>query len=114
MDHRAQRRRRRSGLHPDSPPHDPGTRTGRQSATGLTISNSAGPVGQLGATTPTRQHTDTRAGTELSWLDTLKGRIQVTTYPTNGGWLSINPLRPDHLRTAITELVELIRTAHTG
>lgn len=62
--------------------------------------------GQLGACAVSDHGPDVRLGTELSWLDSPGGRMRVTTHH---GWLSVNPLRPNDLHTAIAELVTLIK-----
>jgi hypothetical protein len=48
-----------------------------------------------------------RAGPELSWLDGPRGRVAVSR--TDGGWVSVNPLRPDKIRTVLSELVTIAR-----
>jgi hypothetical protein len=62
--------------------------------------------GQLGAS---RRASDeqTRAGTELSWLDSPRGRVTVN-HAANG-WVSINPLRPSALRLALENLATIAR-----
>lgn len=69
-------------------------------------------TGQLGATTTTRDADtvrDTRTGQELAWLDTPSGRVRVTTPTGADGWISVNPLSPNTLRSAAEELVEALR-----
>jgi hypothetical protein len=50
-----------------------------------------------------------RAGTEVRWLDTPRGRYQLA-----GGddedWLSVNPFAPDETRSALRKLVGLLRS----
>jgi hypothetical protein len=58
--------------------------------------------GQLGVT-----RCGLRAGPELSWLDGPRGRVGVRR--TDGGWVSVNPLRPGNIRTALSELVTIAR-----
>ncbi len=66
-------------------------------------------AGQLGATV-TRAGKDTRAGAELSWLDTPSGRVRVTVPPPGtDGWVSVNPLAPATLLAAAADLVEALR-----
>lgn len=67
--------------------------------------------GQAGATRRSALGMDVRAGAELSWLDTPRGRLRVGAEPTRGGheWLSANPLRPHDLHVALAKLVELAR-----
>lgn len=65
------------------------------------VSNLTG-RGQLGVTRGGR-----RAGPELSWLDGPLGRVRVGR--TEGGWVSINPLGQDKIRTELSELVTIAR-----
>jgi hypothetical protein len=66
--------------------------------------------GQLGATRMSPHRTDTRVGAELSWLDGSIGRVRVSSHRHNGhDWISVNTLRPNDMRAAITELVTLVR-----
>jgi hypothetical protein len=58
--------------------------------------------GQLGVT-----RGGLRAGPELSWLDGPRGRVRVSR--TEGGWVSVNPLRPGDIRAALSELVTIAR-----
>jgi hypothetical protein len=58
--------------------------------------------GQLGVT-----RGGLRAGPELSWLDGPRGRVGVR--PTDGGWVSVNPLRPANIHAALSELVTIAR-----
>ncbi|KAA2265263.1 ESX secretion-associated protein EspG [Solihabitans fulvus] len=58
--------------------------------------------GQVGAT---RQ--GARAGTELSWLDGPRGRVQVSS--ASAGWVSVNPLRRNDFRFAVAELAGIAR-----
>ncbi|HEX3779437.1 MAG TPA: ESX secretion-associated protein EspG [Pseudonocardiaceae bacterium] len=62
--------------------------------------------GQLGATRR-RDGVDGRAGSELSWLDGPRGRVQVSR--DLDGWVSINPLRPDGVRFALDGLATIAR-----
>ncbi|MDI2031038.1 ESX secretion-associated protein EspG [Saccharopolyspora sp. TS4A08] len=62
--------------------------------------------GQLGATRRTSRG-DERRGAELSWLDGPHGRLRVNR--TDGGWVSLNPLRPAVVRAALTDLVSTAR-----
>lgn len=47
-----------------------------------------------------------RAGDELRWLDTPRGRYRLAE---DGEWLSVNPLAPDDLRTRLRRLASTIR-----
>jgi hypothetical protein len=58
--------------------------------------------GQLGVTRDGR-----RAGPELSWLDGPRGRVRVSR--NDGGWVSVNPLRPKTIQTVLSELVTIAR-----
>lgn len=60
--------------------------------------------GQLGVTRGGR-----RAGPELSWLDGPRGRVKVSR--TDGGWVSVNPLRQSEIHTALSELVTIARAS---
>lgn len=62
--------------------------------------------GQLGATRRTGGG-HRRQGQELSWLDGPHGRLRVSR--TDGGWVSINPLRPAVVRAALADLVAIAR-----
>lgn len=62
---------------------------------------------QLGATRGGR-----RAGTELSWLDSPRGRVRVTR--AEGGWLSVNPLRHNELRYALDNMAMIARREDDG
>ena len=64
--------------------------------------------GQLGATVTARNGKDARTGAELCWLDTPTGRVRVTM-PATDGWLSVNPLSPNTLRSTAEELAETLR-----
>ncbi|MGW5054185.1 ESX secretion-associated protein EspG [Actinokineospora sp. NPDC004072] len=44
----------------------------------------------------------TRAGEELRWLDTARGRFRLG----DGPWMSVNPLGPDELRAQVRALAE--------
>lgn len=63
--------------------------------------------GQFGATRGGR-----RAGTELSWLDSPRGRVRVTR--ADGGWLSVNPLRHNELRYALDNVAMIARREDDG
>ena len=63
--------------------------------------------GQLGATRGGR-----RVGTELSWLDSPRGRVRVTR--ADGGWLSVNPLRHNELRYALDNVAMIARREDDG
>lgn len=65
-------------------------------------------TGQLGATLRAAG----RAGTELSWLDGPRGRVRVNR--TEDGWISVNPLRQNEMRSALDELVMIARRGHDG
>ena len=66
--------------------------------------------GQLGATVTGRNGKDTRIGAELCWLDTPSGRVRVSLPPSDAdGWLSVNPLPPDTLRTVAEDLADALR-----
>ncbi|HEV8557363.1 MAG TPA: ESX secretion-associated protein EspG [Actinophytocola sp.] len=47
-----------------------------------------------------------RAGEELRWLDTPRGRYRLAE---DGEWLSVNPFAPDELRTRLRRLASTIR-----
>lgn len=68
--------------------------------------------GQLGATRRAELSGSTRAGTELSWLDSPRGRVRVDR--AADGWLSVNPLRQTDLRHALDELAGLARREGHG
>lgn len=63
--------------------------------------------GRLGATRGGR-----RAGTELSWLDSPRGRVRVTR--ARSGWLSVNPLRPNEVRYALDNMAMIARREDNG
>jgi ESAT-6 protein secretion system EspG family protein len=62
--------------------------------------------GQLGAT----RRLAGRTGTELSWLDSPRGRVRVDR--TADGWVSVNPLRQNEMRFALDELAMIARREH--
>ena len=57
--------------------------------------------GQLGAT-----RRKSRVGPELSWLDGPRGRVRVRTA---NGWTSVNSLRRNEFRAALSELATMAR-----
>jgi hypothetical protein len=61
--------------------------------------------GQLGATRRTGE--SVRTGTELSWLDSPKGRVRVDR--ATDGWVNVNPLRQATVRFAIEDLATIAR-----
>jgi ESAT-6 protein secretion system EspG family protein len=63
-------------------------------------------AGQLGAT---RRGTGggIRTGTELSWLDSPRGRVRV--HRADDGWTSVNSLRKSELRAALDNLAMIAR-----
>lgn len=63
---------------------------------------SRGGRGQLGVT-----RGGARTGPELSWLDGPRGRVRVSR--TDGGWVSVNPLRSHDIHAALSELVTIAR-----
>jgi len=63
--------------------------------------------GQLGATRGGR-----RTGPDLSWLDSPRGRVRVNR--ASGGWLSVNPLRPNELRYALDNMAMIARREDDG
>lgn len=63
--------------------------------------------GQLGATRGGR-----RVGTDLSWLDSPRGRVRVNR--ADGGWLSVNPLRHNELRYALDNVAMIARREDDG
>jgi ESAT-6 protein secretion system EspG family protein len=65
-------------------------------------------TGQLGAT---RRGT-ARSGPELSWLDGPGGRVRVSRAPD--GWVSVNPLRQNELRSTLKDLAMIARRDHDG
>jgi hypothetical protein len=67
--------------------------------------------GQLGATRRVAGAV-TRSGTELSWLDSPRGRVRVDR--TADGWMSVNPLRRNNLRFALEDLAMIARREHNG
>jgi hypothetical protein len=50
-----------------------------------------------------------RAGTELRWLDTEKGRFQLVD-TDDGGWLSVNPMHGQDLASAVRGLALSLRS----
>ena len=67
--------------------------------------------GQLGATRRAAGAA-TRSGTELSWLDSPRGRVRVDR--TADGWVSVNPLRQNELRYTLDELAMIARRENDG
>jgi hypothetical protein len=65
-------------------------------------------AGQLGAT---RRGTG-RSGTELSWLDGLRGRMRVNR--ADDGWFSVNSLQQNELRLALNNSAMIARREHDG
>jgi hypothetical protein len=66
--------------------------------------------GQLGASVMSEQGKEVRAGTELSWMDGPGWRLRVTVEPGDEpGWVSVNPLHPNDVRSAAVDLVALVR-----
>lgn len=63
--------------------------------------------GQLGATRRYGRGS-TRVGAELSWLDSPRGRVRVTGDEAQR-WVSVNPLRPAAVRSALDDLVTIAR-----
>lgn len=63
--------------------------------------------GQLGAT-----RGGARSGTELSWLDGPRGRVRVNR--AEDGWISVNPLRHNDMRSALDEMAMIARREHDG
>jgi ESAT-6 protein secretion system EspG family protein len=51
-----------------------------------------------------------RTGTELRWLDTERGRLQLVTDPADDAWLSVNPLHTNDLHTALRRTACLLQT----
>lgn len=47
-----------------------------------------------------------RAGAELSWLDTPRGRFRLAE---DGEWISVNPLQHDEIRAALRKLASSVR-----
>jgi hypothetical protein len=66
--------------------------------------------GQLGASKPNgldgEDREDVRFGTELSWLDTPRGRYKVSQ---DGEWVSANPLAREDVRNAVRRLLAPLR-----
>ena len=62
--------------------------------------------GQLGAT----RRDGSRAGPELSWVDSPRGRVRVNH--AEDGWISVNSLRPNDLRHALDNLAMIARREH--
>jgi hypothetical protein len=60
-------------------------------------------TGQLGAT----RRGAGRAGAEVSWLDGPRGRVRVSH--AEDGWISVNTLRHNEMRHAVTELTMIAR-----
>ena len=77
---------------------------------GLVLPELAG-AGQLGGT---RRGTAgaTRCGTELSWLDGPRGRVRVTR--AQDGWISVNSLRQNEIRSTLNSLAMIARKVHDG
>ncbi|TCO59471.1 ESX secretion-associated protein EspG [Actinocrispum wychmicini] len=67
--------------------------------------------GQLGATRRVAG-VATRSGTELSWLDSPRGRVRLDH--TADGWLSMNPLRHNDIRFTLDDLAMIARREHDG
>lgn len=64
--------------------------------------------GQLGAT----RRGAGRAGTDLSWVDSPRGRVRV--HRAADGWVSVNPLRHSDLRHALDNLSMMARREDDG
>jgi hypothetical protein len=62
--------------------------------------------GQLGATVVSKHGKDVRVGSEVSWLDGPAGLLRISD---QSGWMSVNPLHPNDLRTVIQNLAALVR-----
>jgi hypothetical protein len=77
---------------------------------GVVLPELAG-TGQLGGT---RRGTGgaTRCGTELSWLDGPRGRVRVNR--AQDGWLSVNSLRQQGIRSVLNNLAMIARKVHDG
>ena len=67
--------------------------------------------GQLGATRRVAGVV-TRSGTELSWLDSPRGRVRVDR--TADGWMSVNPLRRNNIRFTLEDFAMIARREHNG
>jgi hypothetical protein len=67
--------------------------------------------GQLGATRRTTDGT-ARSRSELSWLDSPRGRVRVNR--AADGWLSVNTLRHNDLRLALEDLAMIARKENRG
>jgi hypothetical protein len=67
--------------------------------------------GQLGATRRVAGAV-TRSGTELSWLDSPRGRVRVDR--AADGWMSVNPLQCNNIRFALDDLAMIARREHDG
>lgn len=68
-------------------------------------------AGQLGATCR-RAGGNIRAGTQLSWLDGPRGRVRVNR--TDDGWVSVNALRQNEMRSALRNLAMTARRERDG
>jgi hypothetical protein len=64
-------------------------------------------AGQLGAT-----RLGTRSETELSWLDGPRGRVRVNH--AEDGWVSVNSLRQNEIRGALSNVAMIVRREHDG
>jgi hypothetical protein len=64
-------------------------------------------AGQLGATRRGSWGAAIRTGTELSWLDSPRGRVRV--HRADDGWTSVNSLRKSELRAALDNLAMIAR-----
>lgn len=62
--------------------------------------------GQIGATRRNGKES-VRFGSELSWLDSRRGRIRVDR--ADNGWVSVNPLRQGDVRSEVRRLTEIAR-----
>jgi hypothetical protein len=65
-------------------------------------------AGQLGAS----RRAAGRAETELSWLDSPRGRVRVNR--AEDGWTSVNPLRDNEIRYTLDSLATIARREHDG
>jgi len=65
-------------------------------------------AGQLGSTRRGTGRTDT----ELSWLDSPRGRVRVNR--ADGGWISVNPLKHNHVRYTFDTVAMIARRDDDG
>jgi hypothetical protein len=92
------------------PGGDPGGDPDALETLGVALPELTG-AGRLGGSLR-RAGENVRADTELSWLDGPRGRVRVNR--TADGWVSVNALRQNELRTALRDLAMTARREHDG